>query len=572
MLLSSIDGLITGTGVLTAVLTAAPGAPPLAVTAACVLADACCIAVGQVGADRRAAEAGRRARDEVRKHLASGTGVAESKLRSILVSRGLEDEAASQIVTALARSPAAFLEMYAGDGEDDDSEEGEEERLRELLGAFLSLLCFAAAGLLPAVLFAAARGLGDAPAGALGGLSLLNGECTTVSVSGCELLQSSFMTTYERQETTCNNHTEYRSPTKYHSLYFTPDLGMYKMVGNKTVARTPFHNFDFRGCNGTVQDEHTWREAHPVGAPTCTDEGMKFEGIDEQMWKHTAYGTEPILSREEIDAMYNDVNAKTSMLDIKRLSVTVRCEENDGDCVLDGEKRHRIMQIEGPMVDQLKLVGLRLENGKTEHGGGAVHVSSGATATFERCSFIENEANEAGAVFVLPCKLEHACTPRMVNGTFQPCAKGHEGALCSYCQSGYAMVTGACELCEGGSTASRLIGAYVQIVAMLNFSLDLKFPKTFEDTTEAFGFANLDVMNVLPFGCYVRANHHDRLLLYTLTPMLISAVLLAVFFALRKSQTRKGIARSAFSVFLSGNSFILPMLTTLIFSTFPCKS
>jgi hypothetical protein len=24
----------------------------------------------------------------------------------------------------------------------------------------------------------------------------------------------------------------------------------------------------------------------------------------------------------------------------------------------------------------------------------------------------------------------------------------------------------------------------------------------------------LDVVNVLPFGCYVRANHHDRLLLY----------------------------------------------------------
>jgi hypothetical protein len=244
------------------------------------------------------------------------------------------------------------------------------------------------------------------------------------------------------------------------------------MVGNNTVARTPFHNFDFRGCDGAVQDEHTWRKAYPVGAPTCTDEGIKFEGTSSQyvnldnfyfggatsiemyakhdaynydsqlfyaaddtsftdavavknddalssiqfqvwqgstakrlnagdfsntewthvvvtvegktmnlyengvlvgskrdaweptwkqrqfhrlgansfngtiayfrMWKHTAYGTEPILSREEIDAMYNDVNAKTSMLDIKRLSVTVRCEEGDGDCVLDGEKRNRV--------------------------------------------------------------------------------------------------------------------------------------------------------------------------------------------------------------------------------------
>ena len=54
--------------------------------------------------------------------------------------------------------------------------------------------------------------------------------------------------------------------------------------------------------------------------------------------------------------------------------------------------------------------------------------------------------------------------------------------------------------------------------------------------------------------------------------MFISAVLLSVFFALRRSEKHKENARSAFSFFLSMNSFILPMLTTLIFSTFPCKS
>ena len=54
--------------------------------------------------------------------------------------------------------------------------------------------------------------------------------------------------------------------------------------------------------------------------------------------------------------------------------------------------------------------------------------------------------------------------------------------------------------------------------------------------------------------------------------MFISAVLLSVFFALRRNEKHKEHARSAFSFFLSMNSFILPMLTTLIFSTFPCKS
>jgi hypothetical protein len=75
----------------------------------------------------------------------------------------------------------------------------------------------------------------------------------------------------------------------------------------------------------------------------------------------------------------------------------------------------------------------------------------------------------------------------MVNGTFQPCAKGHEGALCSYCQSGYAMVTGACELCEGGSTASRLIGVCVGFVVFLGVLLWYlyKLNKTEQEADEA---------------------------------------------------------------------------------------
>jgi hypothetical protein len=302
----------------------------------------------------------------------------------------------------------------------------------------------------------------------------------------------------------------------------------YRMTVNNTVARTPFHDFDFRGCSGTVQDKHTWRKAYGVNNPTCTENGMQcgvgqYVNLDDfyfgsattievyvkhdsyplgnvfyasntnsidtvvlyntggssgmnvkvrqgstsrnlfagdfdntewthivwtmegttwnvyengvlagskrdawlpmwkqrtyhdlgyfmngtigffRMWKHTAYGSEPVLSLEEIDALYNDVNAKTSMLDIKRLSAVVRCADSDSDdlpCVFDGEGEHRIMQIEGPMEGQLKLVGLTLKNGHSVHDGGAVHISTHAAVSFERCSFITNEANEAGAIFV----------------------------------------------------------------------------------------------------------------------------------------------------------------------------
>ena len=78
---------------------------------------------------------------------------------------------------------------------------------------------------------------------------------------------------------------------------------------------------------------------------------------------------------------------------------------------------------------------------------------------------------------------------------------------------------------------------------------------------------------MLPFGSYVSNNHHDKLLLYTLLPLGLSCVLLTVYAVLRKSKTEKlkNIADSAFGSFLSINSFLLPMLTTLIFSMFPCK-
>jgi len=52
-----------------------------------------------------------------------------------------------------------------------------------------------------------------------------------------------------------------------------------------------------------------------------------------------------------------------------------------------------------------------------------------------------------------------------------------------------------------------------------------------------------------------------------------SCVQLTVYAVLRKSKTEKlkNIADCAFGFFLSMNSFLLPMMTTLIFSTFPCK-
>ena len=44
-----------------------------------------------------------------------------------------------------------------------------------------------------------------------------------------------------------------------------------------------------------------------------------------------------------------------------------------------------------------------------------------------------------------------------------------------------------------------------------------------------------------------------------------------IFFALKRTR-HKSFSEEAFSAFLTMNSFILPMLTSLIFSTFPCTT
>ena len=271
---------------------------------------------------------------------------------------------------------------------------------------------------------------------------------------------------------------------------------------------------------------------------------------------------------------------------------------------------------------------------------------------------------------VIPCKVEGACRPRTVNGTYDPCAAGHYGAMCSLCDEGYSKVSGKCQVCEGGTSVGGLVGVvvlcfalvavavtvynklwkrteeaeeaeqeeevmaeeeeeeadvsilpntergpqrrsfrptlfpnnarisravsrvrqitiqdlkswkpavksvlqYLQIVAMLDFSLDIRFPSNFNKTKKIFTIANFDIIAVLPIGCYVKTNHHDKLVMYTILPMVFSFAMLLIFWVFRKSEQRKGLANSAFSAFLSVNSFILPMMTSLIFSTYPCMT
>ena len=58
---------------------------------------------------------------------------------------------------------------------------------------------------------------------------------------------------------------------------------------------------------------------------------------------------------------------------------------------------------------------------------------------------------------VLECRNKEACN---VNET-EACLEGHRGPLCELCEGGYAPVQGSCVECEGGGSATALVGVIV---------------------------------------------------------------------------------------------------------------
>ena len=112
---------------------------------------------------------------------------------------------------------------------------------------------------------------------------------------------------------------------------------------------------------------------------------------------------------------------------------------------------------------------------------------------------------------------------------------------------------------------------YAQIVAGLSFNLSIQFPENFEKTTGVMGAANLNIFTLLPFGCYMNTNHHSKVFLYTIVPTSLSLVALIVFWVYSAQPKMRGFRYKLFTAVLSMNSFILPMITTLLFSMFPCQ-
>ncbi|GMI24848.1 hypothetical protein TeGR_g2269, partial [Tetraparma gracilis] len=106
---------------------------------------------------------------------------------------------------------------------------------------------------------------------------------------------------------------------------------------------------------------------------------------------------------------------------------------------------------------------------------------------------------------------------------------------------------------------------YSQILGSLSVTMLVDFGPAFSGLTQVLAASNLDFVSFLPLDCVAPMDHHARLLGYTLGILVLDAVLLLAYKAAGKG---KG-GQVLMALFLV-NSFLLPQVSMVIFSTFPC--
>jgi hypothetical protein len=199
---------------------------------------------------------------------------------------------------------------------------------------------------------------------------------------------------------------------------------------------------------------------------------------------------------------------------------------------------------------------------------------------------------------VLPCWNPHACTGGTILGqeqTNEYCREGYTGAYCAVCDQGYAQGTaGSCRKCSNAVTASAVIvlasclallayfGWYCvnevlglddaqdgveaaqeasppslftllkkvpwsklrqplivfQVLTQFVAISGVTFPPIYANFLSWLDVINLDFGWILSAGCIWRTTFYQRLLLATLTPLLVGVLLLISFVTLRRRVRR----------------------------------
>ena len=118
-----------------------------------------------------------------------------------------------------------------------------------------------------------------------------------------------------------------------------------------------------------------------------------------------------------------------------------------------------------------------------------------------------------------------------------------------------------------------LVTAY-QIISNFPFTLNLQFPEKASEVFNALSFVNLSALTLGSPQCYTTFDYVDRIMLTTIAPLIIVAVLVLVFFlhvTVRRKDWRSVVGRYI-SVFLFITYLVLPSVSTVIFGAFACDN
>ena len=126
------------------------------------------------------------------------------------------------------------------------------------------------------------------------------------------------------------------------------------------------------------------------------------------------------------------------------------------------------------------------------------------------------------------------------------------------------------DMVEKYQPPAKIFLSYYQIVCGLSFAYDLRFPALFTKFKNAVStVVNLDFISFMPIGCMTETNFHHSLVGYTLGPLLVFALMLAVYGS--NKNKNPALANRVFSYFLALTFLVLPSVSIKIFSTFACR-
>ncbi|GMH72540.1 hypothetical protein TrST_g9858 [Triparma strigata] len=231
---------------------------------------------------------------------------------------------------------------------------------------------------------------------------------------------------------------------------------------------------------------------------------------------------------------------------------------------------------------------------------------------------------------IMQCDVKEACMPASGQDPAQVCTLGHTGPLCSVCEEGHSKNTlGVCEQCVpqkiafffylgaavvvavglyfilrkifGGKisniynpdhrlpmrakgagkawdslkTKLKILTSFYQIASGLPRTLALTFPSLYQNFCKVVGIIfNIDAVQIISFNCVVPTNFYTTLLMTTLSPLILAALVATLtFFQLRKmdnDEKRQEVLSSRFSIGLCVAYIIFSSTSTVAFETFQC--